>query len=241
MAYDKYPPLEDHQQKLVVENIKIVPWLVRRMKLRAEDDLVSVGYIGLCIAAIKFEPDRGIKFASYAAWWIRAVVLQYETRGRSVVSVATSEPRRKVFFNLSKAQKALNTEDPRKIARYLNVEVDDVKAVSALMSGDASIDYTFERDGRSPFEPVDSAPRPEEQVAEVNEQQRAREHFERAMVRLNPRERAVMRARYLRDDPTMLADLAREFGLSRERVRQIEIGALKKLRESFLDDGWWRD
>ena len=204
-------------------------------------EVVSEGNVGLMQAVKRFEPEKGFRLATYAMWWIKASIQEYILRSWSLVKMGTTANQKKLFFNLRKAKSkisALEEGDMRPdqvqmIAKRLGVTEQDVVDMNRRLGGDASLNAPIRDDG----EPgewqdwlVDTSPNQEAVMAESEEYDHRRDALSGAMGVLNPRERRIFEARRLADEPMTLEDLAAEFGVSRERVRQIEVRAFEKVQ-----------
>ena len=208
-------------------------------------EVISEANVGLMQAVKRFDPDKGFRLATYAMWWIRAAIQEYILRSWSLVKLGTTSAQKKLFFNLRKAKSRigaleegdLRPEHVQKIAHDLNVSEDEVVAMNRRLSGgDASLNATVgAEDGTAQWqdwledEDADQAG----DYAEADELEVRRELLEQAMSVLNEREREVLMQRRLRDDPVTLEDLSAQFGVSRERIRQIEVRAFEKLQNEM--------
>ncbi|MFM9975726.1 MAG: RNA polymerase sigma factor RpoH [Beijerinckiaceae bacterium] len=208
-------------------------------------EVVSEGNVGLMQAVKRFEPDRGFRLATYAMWWIKASIQEYVLRSWSLVKMGTTANQKKLFFNLRKAKsqiQALGDGDLRPdqvkiIATKLGVHEQEVIDMNRRLSGDASLNAPLREDGDSGDWQdflVDNAAGADVMVAESEEKDNRSLALSRAMATLNPRERRIIEARRLSDDPITLEELASEFNVSRERVRQIEVRAFEKLQEGVV-------
>ncbi|MCB2117446.1 MAG: RNA polymerase factor sigma-32, partial [Rhodobacteraceae bacterium] len=208
-------------------------------------EVISEANVGLMQAVKRFDPEKGFRLATYAMWWIRASIQEYILRSWSLVKLGTTSAQKKLFFNLRKAKSRigaleegdLRPEHVQKIAHDLNVSEDEVVAMNRRLSGgDASLNATVgAEDGTAQWqdwledEDADQAG----DYAEADELEVRRELLEQAMSVLNEREREVLMQRRLRDDPVTLEDLSAQFGVSRERIRQIEVRAFEKLQNEM--------
>jgi len=204
-------------------------------------EVVSEGNVGLMQAVKRFEPEKGFRLATYAMWWIKASIQEYILRSWSLVKMGTTANQKKLFFNLRKAKSkisALDEGDMRPdqvkiIAKRLGVTEQDVVDMNRRLGGDASLNAPIRDDGEAGEWQdwlVDHAPTQEAVLAEHEELDHRREALNGAIGVLNPRERRIFEARRLADEPMTLEDLASEFGVSRERVRQIEVRAFEKVQ-----------
>lgn len=206
-------------------------------------EVVSEGNVGLMQAVKRFEPEKGFRLATYAMWWIRASIQEYILRSWSLVKMGTTANQKKLFFNLRKAKSRisaledgdLHPDQVKLIAKRLGVNEQDVVEMNRRLGGDASLNAPIRDDG-DPGEwqdwLVDESPDAETMLAEHEEYDHRRKALTGAMKVLNPRERRIFEARRLADEPMTLEDLASEFGVSRERVRQIEVRAFEKVQSA---------
>jgi RNA polymerase sigma-32 factor len=205
-------------------------------------EVVSEGNVGLMQAVKRFEPEKGFRLATYALWWIRAAIQEYILRSWSLVKMGTTANQKKLFFNLRKAKgriSALEEGDLRpdqvkQIATKLGVTEQDVVEMNRRLGGDASLNAPLREEGEGEWQDwlVDTGASQEEVLAEQEEGQNRLAALRNALSVLNPRERRIFEARRLSDDPITLEDLSTEFGVSRERVRQIEVRAFEKIQEA---------
>ena len=208
-------------------------------------EVISEGNVGLMQAVKKFEPDKGFRLATYAMWWIRASIQEYILRSWSLVKMGTTAAQKKLFFNLRKAKSAisafqdgdLHPDQVSQIATKLGVLDAEVISMNRRLSGpDASLNAPLRADGDSEWqdwlEDKDAVSQ-ETYVAESQERTQRMSLLETAMTELSDRERHIMTERRLKDDPTTLEELASQYGVSRERVRQIEVRAFEKLQKSM--------
>jgi RNA polymerase sigma-32 factor len=233
----------DAAHKLVTSHLRLVAKIA--MGYRGYglpiSEVVSEGNVGLMQAVKRFEPDKGFRLATYAMWWIKASIQEYILRSWSLVKMGTTANQKKLFFNLRKAKSKisaledgdLHPDQVKKIATTLGVTEQDVIDMNRRLGGDASLNAPIRDDG----EPgewqdwlVDTSPSQETIIAESEEFDHRRAALAGAMGVLNPRERRIFEARRLAEDPMTLEDLAAEFGVSRERVRQIEVRAFEKVQ-----------
>ena len=206
-------------------------------------DLISEGNVGMMQAVKGFDPERGFRLATYAMWWIRASIQEYILRSWSLVKIGTTAAQKKLFFNLRKIKGQLQAIDDgdlpggtvAEIARRLDVSADEVVAMNRRMAGgDRSLNAPLRADGDGGAEWIDwlasEEDDQEEAFAAAEEESRRRDMLAAAMTGLNDREKAIFAARRLRDEPRTLEELSRVWGVSRERVRQIEVRAFEKVR-----------
>ena len=205
-------------------------------------DLVQEGNIGLMKAVKRFDPDMGVRLVSFAVHWIRAEMHEYILRNWRIVKVATTKAQRKLFFNLRKSKKRLgwlNAEEVRTVARDLGVPEATVLEMEARLSNyDVAFDAPGDADDDAPPAPAayleDHSADPYRAVAEADQEGRDLGNLRLAMTRLDARAQDIIRRRWLDDaSKVTLQELADEYGVSAERIRQIEASALKKMRASF--------
>src|SRR3979490_889876 len=235
----------DAAHKLVTSHLRLVTKIARdyRGYGLAISEAFSEGNVGLMQAVERFEPEKGFRFATYAVWWIKAAIQEYILRSWSLVKVGTTANQKRVFFNLRKAQSkisVLNDGDMRPdqvkiIARRIGVTETDVIYMNRRLGGDASLHAAIRGGGGSGAWQdwrVDEPPDHETTLAANEEFDNRRKTLSDALTVLNERERRIFEARRLAEDPITLADLAEEFGVSRERVRQIEVSAFEKVQKA---------
>ncbi len=205
-------------------------------------EVVSEGNVGLMQAVKRFEPDRGFRLATYAIWWIKAAIQEYILRSWSLVKMGTTASQKKLFFNLRKAKgriSALDEGDMKAehvthIATKLGVSEQDVVDMNRRLSGDFSLNAPLRAESEGEWQDwlVDDTDNQEQIMAEQEEGQNRHRALRESLDVLNPRERRIFEARRLTDDPITLEELSEEFGVSRERVRQIEVRAFEKVQEA---------
>jgi RNA polymerase sigma-32 factor len=206
-------------------------------------EVISEGNVGLMQAVKRFEPEKGFRLATYAMWWIKASIQEYILRSWSLVKMGTTANQKKLFFNLRKAKSkisALNEGDLRPdqvqtIAKRLGVSEQDVVDMNRRLGGDASLNAPIRDDGESGEWQdwlADDSESQETLLAESEELDNRRKALSQALDVLNDRERRIFEARRLADNPVTLEELADEFGVSRERVRQIEVRAFEKVQKA---------
>lgn len=209
-------------------------------------EVISEGNVGLMQAVKRFEPDKGFRLATYAMWWIRASIQEYILRSWSLVKMGTTAAQKKLFFNLRRVKGQLqaleegdlNPEHVAKIAKKLGVSEDDVVSMNRRLGGDASLNAPIRAEAESGEWQdwlVDDSPDQEELLAESEELDRRRNYLSDALSTLNDRERRIFEARRLAEDPMTLEDLSVEFGVSRERIRQIEVRAFEKVQKAVTN------
>ncbi|MEO8113241.1 MAG: RNA polymerase sigma factor RpoH [Phenylobacterium sp.] len=208
-------------------------------------EVISEGNVGLMQAVKKFDPDRGFRLATYAMWWIRASIQEYILRSWSLVKMGTTAAQKKLFFNLRKAKSEisalqegdLHPDQVTTIATKLGVLNEEVISMNRrLAGGDASLNSPMRADSESEWQDWlvdDVTPSQETVVADTQEKTLRMGLLEDAMTELTDRERHILTERRLKDDPTTLEELASQYGVSRERVRQIEVRAFEKLQKSM--------
>jgi RNA polymerase sigma-32 factor len=206
-------------------------------------EVISEGNVGLMQAVKRFEPEKGFRLATYAMWWIKAAIQEYILRSWSLVKMGTTANQKKLFFNLRKAKSKISAleegdmhpDQVKLIAKRLGVTEQDVIDMNRRLGGDASLNAPIREEGDSGEWQdwlVDEAPSQERLLAESEEKDNRHEALISALDVLNERERRIFEARRLADDPITLEDLASEFGVSRERVRQIEVRAFEKVQKA---------
>ncbi|GLK78887.1 MULTISPECIES: RNA polymerase sigma factor RpoH [Methylopila] len=206
-------------------------------------EVVSEGNVGLMQAVKRFEPEKGFRLATYAMWWIRASIQEYILRSWSLVKMGTTANQKKLFFNLRKAKSQISALDEgdlrpdqvKQIATKLGVTETDVIDMNRRLGGDASLNSPLREDeGSSEWQDwlVDETDSQESRLAENQELDNRRQALSGALMVLNDRERRIFEARRLADDPLTLEELSSEFGVSRERVRQIEVRAFEKVQDA---------
>jgi RNA polymerase sigma-32 factor len=208
-------------------------------------EVISEGNVGLMQAVKKFDPDKGFRLATYAMWWIRASIQEYILRSWSLVKMGTTAAQKKLFFNLRKAKSEISAlqegdmhpDQVSVIATKLGVLDEEVISMNRRLSGgDASLNSPMRADSESEWQDWlvdDKTPSQETVVADHQEKSLRMGLLEEAMTELTDRERHILTERRLKDEPTTLEELASQYGVSRERVRQIEVRAFEKLQKSM--------
>jgi RNA polymerase sigma-32 factor len=208
-------------------------------------EVISEGNVGLMQAVKKFDPDKGFRLATYAMWWIRASIQEYILRSWSLVKMGTTAAQKKLFFNLRKAKSEisalqegdLHPDQVSLIATKLGVLDEEVVSMNRrLAGGDASLNSPMRADSESEWQDWlvdDKTPSQESVVADSQEKSLRMGLLDEAMTELTDRERHILTERRLKDEPTTLEELASQYGVSRERVRQIEVRAFEKLQKSM--------
>ncbi|MDE3176506.1 MAG: RNA polymerase sigma factor RpoH [Pseudomonadota bacterium] len=232
----------DAAHKLVTSHLRLVAKIA--MGYRGYGlpigEVISEGNVGLMQAVRRFEPDKGFKLATYAMWWIRASIQEYILRSWSLVKMGTTASQKKLFFNLRKAKSrisALDEGDLRDdqvalIAHRLGVAKQEVVDMNRRLGGDASLNAPLREEGEGEWQDwlVDDTINQEAALVDREESDTRMVALRQALSVLNPRERRIFEARRLADDPITLEELSTEFGVSRERVRQIEVRAFEKVQ-----------
>ncbi|HVV42741.1 MAG TPA: RNA polymerase sigma factor RpoH [Nitrobacter sp.] len=210
-------------------------------------EVISEGNVGLMQAVKRFEPDKGFRLATYAMWWIRAAIQEYILRSWSLVKMGTTANQKKLFFNLRKAKSQISALDEgdlrpdqvKTIADRLGVTEEDVVSMNRRLAGDASLNAPVRSDEADSSEwqdwLVDEGQSQETRLVESEELDNRRAALKQALGVLNERERRIFEARRLSDDPITLEELSGEFGVSRERVRQIEVRAFEKVQKAVRE------
>ncbi len=231
--------------KLITSHLRLVVKIAMRYRGYGLPiaEVISEGNVGLTQAVNRFDPDKGARLATYATWWIKALILQYIQRSRSLVQMGATRNHRRLFFNLRKAKSKISVLDEgdmrpdqvKLIARRLGVTETDVIYMNRRFGGDASLNAPIREDGDSGEWQdwlVNESPSQERILVETEEFDNRRKALSQALIVLNDRERRIFEARWLADDPVTLEGLAVEFGVSRERVRQIDVCAFEKVQKA---------
>jgi RNA polymerase sigma-32 factor len=213
------------------------------------NDLIQEASLGLMKAAAKFDPDRGVRFSTYAVWWIRASIQDYVMRNWSLVRTGSTAGQKALFFNLRRVQARLDREAAEagerldsyqlraRVAHEIGVSLAEVEMMEGRLSGgDASLNATLSTDGEGSewIEALeDESAQAAEQVEVSHDHERLRDWLRASLNQLNDRERFILSERHLIDTPRTLGSLGQELGLSKERVRQLEAAALAKLRKDL--------
>ena len=235
----------DAAHKLVTSHLRLVAKIA--MGYRGYglpiSEVISEGNVGLMQAGKRFEPDKGFRLATYAMWWIKAAIQEYILRSWSLVKMGTTANQKKLFFNLRKAKSKISAleegdlrpDQVKLIAKRLGVTEQDVVDMNRRLGGDVSLNAPIRDDGDSGEWQdwlVDEVSDQETRLVEDEESDNRKKALGEALSVLNERERRIFEARRLADDPITLEDLAAEFGVSRERVRQIEVRAFEKVQRA---------
>jgi RNA polymerase sigma-32 factor len=232
----------DAAHKLVTSHLRLVAKIA--MGYRGYGlpigEVISEGNVGLMQAVKRFEPDKGFRLATYAMWWIRASIQEYILRSWSLVKMGTTASQKKLFFNLRKAKSRISALDEgdlkpdqvKQIAHRLGVPEQDVVDMNRRLGGDASLNAPLREEGEGEWQDwlADDRADQESALAEREENDTRLGALRGALSVLNPRERRIFEARRLADEPVTLEELSAEFGVSRERVRQIEVRAFEKVQ-----------
>jgi len=231
-------------QKLITSHLRLVAKIA--MGYRGYglpiSEVISEGNVGLMHAVKRFEPDKGFRLATYAMWWIRAAIQEYVLRSWSLVKIGTTAAQKRLFFNLRrvKGQIAalddgnLHPDQIKQIATTLSVSEADVVSMNQRLGGDASLNSPMRADeGTSEWQDwlVDDTPDQETTLGNSEEYDERMSLLTNAMDDLNEREKAIFQARRLKEDPATLEELAQEYNVSRERIRQIEVRAFEKVQD----------
>jgi RNA polymerase sigma-32 factor len=238
----------DAAQQLITSHLRLVARIA--MGYRGYGlpigEVIQEGNVGLMQAVKRFEPDKGFRLATYAMWWIRASIQEYILRSWSLVKMGTTAAQKKLFFNLRRMKGQiqaledgdLKPEQVKHIATRLGVPEEDVISMNRRLTGDASLNAPVRADaeaGEWQDWLVDETPDHGEVYAETEELDRRKRYLASAMSTLNDRERRIFEARRLAEEPATLEDLSTEFGVSRERIRQIEVRAFEKVQKAVQE------
>jgi RNA polymerase sigma-32 factor len=235
----------DAAHKLVTSHLRLVTKIARNYRGYGLpiSEAISEGNVGLMQAVERFEPQKGVRLATYAVWWIKAAIQEYILRSWSLVKMGTTTNQKRVFFNLRKAQSKISIVDQgdmrpdqvKLIAKRLGVTETNVIDMNRRLGGDASLNVAI-REGSDSGEwqdwLVDESPDQETTLAASEEFDKRRKMLSDALTVLNERERRIFESRRLAEEQITLAELAGEFGVSRERVRQIEVSAFEKVQNA---------
>ncbi len=238
VEYKEYGNVEA-AYKLVTSNLRLVVMIAREYQKAFKSllDLIQEGNMGLMEAVKNFDPYRGVRFPSYAVWWVRAYMIRYIMNDWRMVKIGTTQAQRKLFFNLQKEKEKIEAEGltpgPKLLAQRLNVKEDEVVEMEQrLASRDLSVDMPIGDDDEATllnFLPDDKQT-PEEQFAETQYSDLLREKMELFAKNLKDKELVIYRERLLNEEPLTLREIGEKYGISRERVRQIEERVKKKLK-----------
>ncbi|HHN67380.1 MAG TPA: RNA polymerase sigma factor RpoH [Thermopetrobacter sp.] len=242
---------EDRQaaHKLVTSHLRLVAKIA--MGYRGYGlpvtEIISEGNVGLMQAVKRFDPDKGFRLATYAMWWIKASIQEYILRSWSLVKMGTTAAQKKLFFNLRKVKGQITALDEgdlkpdqvKEIAERLGVPEQEVVSMNRRLAGDASLNAPLRNDGEAGGEwqdwLVDEEANQEERLAETEEHDVRMRMLREAIKQLDEREQRIFEARRLREPPLTLEELSQEFGVSRERIRQIDVRAFEKVQKIMRD------
>jgi RNA polymerase sigma-32 factor len=247
MLAKRYKEHEDPAaaQRLITSHLRLVAKIA--MGYRGYglpiSEVISEGNVGLMHAVKRFEPDKGFRLATYAMWWIRAAIQEYVLRTWSLVKIGTTAAQKRLFFNLRKVKGQiaalddgnLHPDQIKQIATTLHVTEADVVSMNQRLTGDASLNAPMRADeGSSEWQDwlVDDTPDQETTLGNSEEYKERMGLLANAMGDLNDREKAIFQARRLKEEPATLEELAQEYNVSRERIRQIEVRAFEKVQEA---------
>lgn len=243
VRYKEYGEVEA-AYKLVTANLRLVVMIAREYQKAFKNllDLIQEGNMGLMEAVKNFDPYRGVRFPSYAVWWIRAYMIRYIMNDWRMVKIGTTQAQRKLFFNLQKEKEKIEAEGltpgPRLLAQRLNVKEDEVVEMEQrLASRDLSVDVPIGEDEEATMLNFlqDARQTPEEEIAETQYRDLLREKMDEFAKGLKDKELVIYRERLLNEDPLTLREIGEKYGISRERVRQIEERVKKKLKNYLKD------
>jgi len=237
----------DSAHKLVTSHLRLVAKIA--MGYRGYglplSELIAEGNVGMMQAVKRFDPDRGFRLATYAMWWIKASIQEYILHSWSLVKIGTTAAQKKLFFNLRRLKREMKAiddgdlppEQVKDIAGELDVSEDEVIAMNRRMSGggDQSLNAPIRMEGEGEWQDwlVDEGESQETRMGAAQELDQRQRLLTKAMKNLNPREREIIVARRLTDNPATLEDLSAKYKVSRERIRQIEVRAFEKLQENI--------
>ena len=247
----KYKATHDPKiaQQLINSHLRLVVKVVSKYKGYGlpVSEMISEGNIGLLYAIHKFEPEKGFRFSTYALWWIKASIQKYILNSWSLVKIGTTAAQKKLFFNLRKIKNRLNLMDDRElshdvlggIAASLDVSVQEVTDMNMrLKAHDGSLNAVIDSSSDNGSEWIDfisdSKPNQEEKLAYSETMAYRKRLFNQALVCLNPREKDILFKRRLVDKSVTLDDLSKTYDISKERVRQIELNSIKKIRKAIF-------
>ncbi len=236
---------QEAAQRLVTSNLRFVVKIAAEYKSHGFRfrDLIQEGNVGLLQAISRFDPERGVRLLTYAVWWIRSSILSYILRTWSLVRIGTTRSQRKLFFALRKTRRrlrALEGKEPEReeLAEALDTDPETVEQMEGMLTARDTSLHAPVRDGEDLTlmdRIADEQPLPEERVGDTEEAIKVKAAFAEALAILDPRERAIIEKRHLieQDERATLSELGEEFGVTRERVRQLESRAKRKLRDKL--------
>ena len=234
-------------EKLVTSHLRLVAKIAMGYKGYGlpVNEMISEGNVGLMQAVKKFEPEKGFRLATYAMWWIKAAIQEYILRSWSLVKIGTTTAQKKLFFNLKKIKNQiaprsegdLRDEHVSEIAQKLNVKKDEVVSMNRRLSGkESSLNAPIGEDGDEWQDwIIDKGMDQELKFAQKEEMNQRKDLLKDSIKILNDREKEILYARRLNDDPTTLEDLSKKYKISRERIRQIENKAFEKVQKHMLN------
>src|SRR6516162_7701357 len=238
----------DAAHKLVTSHLRLVAKIAMGYRGYGlpTSEVISEGNVGLMQAVKRFEPEKGLRLSTYAMWWIKAAIQEYILRSWSLVKMGTTANQKKLFFNLRKAKSRISALDEgdmrpdqvKLIAKRLGVTEQDVVDMNRRLGGDASLNDPIREESDSGEWMdwlVDDSASQESRLAESEQSENRHKALGEALTVLNDRERRIFEARRLADEPITLEELADEFGVSRERVRQIEVRAFEKVQKAVTN------
>jgi len=241
----------DALELLIGSHLRLVPRIARKFSgygIHVED-LISEGHIGLMQSIERFKPEKGFRFSTYARWWIKAAILNFILQTWSIIKVGNSSGKKKLFFNLKRAKRKMTLEGSRylsdadidKLAEHFQVSRDDVIAMDSRLSAiDLSLEQPVSDDEGGSLTVMDTVAgddaSPEDVYADTEMDRLRKQALHRGLAHLDERERDIVTKRYLTDRPKTLSALANVYGVTAERIRQIEAGAISKLKSALAPD-----
>ncbi|MGB1876555.1 MAG: RNA polymerase factor sigma-32 [Rhodospirillaceae bacterium] len=241
----------DALDQLIESHLRLVPRIARKFSGYGinVDDLISEGHIGLMQSVERFKPEKGFRFSTYARWWIRAAILNFILQTWSLIKVGNSAGKKKLFFNLKRAKREMTLEgsrylsdaDAELIAKRFQVSTRDVIAMDQRLSAiDPSLDQPVSDEDGNTLTMLDTiaddTDSPEESYASREHERLRQDALSRGLTNLDARERDIVTKRYLTDRPKTLSALATVYGVTAERIRQIESGAISKLKSALAPE-----
>ena len=237
--------------RLIESHLRLVPRIARKFSGYgiAVNDLISEGYVGLMQSVERFKPEKGFRFSTYARWWIKAAILNFILQTWSLIKVGNSASKKKLFFNLKRTKREMSLDGTRylsdadiaMLAEHFQVSPDDVIAMDQRLSAiDPSLEQPVSDKDGGTLTLMDTiasdAPSPEVCFADQQLEALRKQALTRGLSRLDERERDIVTKRYLTDRPRTLASLANVYGVTAERIRQIEAGAISKLKQALAPE-----